>query len=118
MHSDPIELTFELTPRARFDIINVRRHAAALHGSALDAFPQCLYYSAHTTAGYLEQGLARRLTRSGATVDPYVAVFRQLFPEGAPYEHDQLARRNDLTSAQRAVERRRRDAQRAFCRRS
>ena len=67
MHSDPIELTFELTPRARFDIINVRRHAAALHGSALDAFPQCLYYSAHTTAGYLEQSLATRLTRSGAT---------------------------------------------------
>jgi thiamine phosphate synthase YjbQ (UPF0047 family) len=114
MHNDPIELTFELTPRARFDIINVRRRAAALHGNALDAFPQCLYYSSHTTAGYLEQSLATRLTRSGASVEPYVAVFRQLFPEGAPYEHDQLARRNDLTTAQRAVEPRNADSHLAF----
>jgi thiamine phosphate synthase YjbQ (UPF0047 family) len=114
MHSDPIELTVELTPRARFDVINVRHRAGVLCGSALDAFPRCLYYSSHTTAGYLEQSLASRLTRDRASVEPYVAVFRRLFPEGAPYEHDQLDRRNDLTSAQRAVEPRNADSHLAF----
>jgi thiamine phosphate synthase YjbQ (UPF0047 family) len=114
MQRDPIELVVELTPRARFDIINVRRRIGALHGGALDAFPQCLYYSSHTTAGYLEQSLASRLTRGGASVEPYVAVFRRLFPEGALYEHDRLDRRHDLTSAQRAVEPRNADSHLAF----
>jgi thiamine phosphate synthase YjbQ (UPF0047 family) len=114
MPSDPIELNLELTPRARFDIINVRHRAGALHGSLLDRFPQCLYYSSHTTAGYLDQSLASRLTRRGASVEPYVAAFRRLFPEGALYEHDQLDRRHDLTRAQRAVEPRNADSHLAF----
>ena len=112
--SGPLELTVELTPRSRFDVIDVRGRAAALHGDALDAYPRCLYYSFHTTAGYLEQSLASRLGRSQASVEPYVEVFRQIFPEGAPYEHDQLDRRDELTSAQRAVEPRNADSHLAF----
>lgn len=112
--SGPLELTVELTPRSRFDVIDVRGRAAALHGDALDAYPRCLYYSFHTTAGYLDQSLASRLGRSRASVEPYVEVFRQIFPEGAPYEHDQLDRRDELTSAQRAVEPRNADSHLAF----
>jgi thiamine phosphate synthase YjbQ (UPF0047 family) len=41
-------------------------------------------------------------------------VFRRLFPEGAPYEHDQLHRRDELTDAQRAVEPRNADSHLAF----
>jgi thiamine phosphate synthase YjbQ (UPF0047 family) len=110
----PLELTVELTPRSRFDVIDVRGHTAALHGSALDAYSRCLYYSFHTTAGYLDQSLASRLGRSQASVEPYVEVFRQIFPEGAPYEHDQLDRRDELTTAQRAVEPRNADSHLAF----
>jgi len=111
---NPVELTVELTPRARFDVIDVRGRAAVLHGNVLDAYRRCLYYSFHTTAGYLEQSLATRLTRSRSSVEPYVDVFRRLFPEGAPYEHDQLHRRGELTDAQRAVEPRNADSHLAF----
>jgi thiamine phosphate synthase YjbQ (UPF0047 family) len=104
MYRDPIELSLELTPRARFDVIDVRREASTHHGDALDQFPRCLYYSFHTTAGYLDQSLATRLTRSRSSVEPYLEVFRRLFPEGAPYEHDKLENRSELTHEERAVE--------------
>ena len=114
MGVSPVEVTLELTPRARFDIIDVRERLRTAHGDLLDAYPRHLYHSFHTTAGYLEQSLAARLTREKATVAPYVEVFRTMFPEGAGYEHDQLDRRQDLTTAERAVEPRNADSHLAF----
>jgi thiamine phosphate synthase YjbQ (UPF0047 family) len=114
MAASPVEVTLELTPRARFDIIDVRERLRAAHGDLLSVYPRHLYHSFHTTAGYLEQSLATRLTRETATVAPYVEVFRTMFPEGAGYEHDQLDRRKDLTSAERAVEPRNADSHLAF----
>jgi thiamine phosphate synthase YjbQ (UPF0047 family) len=109
-----VEVTLELTPRARFDIIDVRERLRAAHGDLLDAYPRHLYHSLHTTAGYLEQSLAARLTRERDKVAPYVEVFRAMFPEGAGYEHDQLHRRTELTSEERAVEPRNADSHLAF----
>ncbi len=114
MPISPVELTVELTPRARFDVIDVRRQAAERYSHALDGYRRCLYYSFHTTAGYLEQSLASRLTRNRASIEPYVDLFRRLFPEGAPYEHDQLDRRDELSDAQRAIEPRNADSHLAF----
>jgi len=114
MAFSPVEVTLELTPRARFDIIDVRAQLRAVHGGLLDAYPRHLYHSFHTTAGYLEQSLASRLTRDTSTVAPYVEVFRAMFPEGAGYEHDRLERRNDLTSEERRVEPRNADSHLAF----
>src|SRR5919197_4664290 len=114
MAVSPVEVTLELTPRARFDIIDVRKRLRTTHGGLLDAYPHHLYHSFHTTAGYLEQSLATRLTREKETVAPYVEVFRAMFPEGAGYEHDQLHRRADLTSEERAVEPRNADSHLAF----
>jgi thiamine phosphate synthase YjbQ (UPF0047 family) len=114
MPATPVEVTLELTPRTRFDIIDVRDRLRAAHGDLLDAYPRHLYHSFHTTAGYLEQSLAARLTREKATVAPYVEVFRTMFPEGAGYEHDRLERREDLTSAERAVEPKNADSHLAF----
>src|SRR5918911_3871127 len=114
MAVSPVEVTLELTPRARFDIIDVRERLRAVHGGLLDGYPRHLYHSFHTTAGYLEQSLATRLTRERKTVAPYVKVFRAMFPEGAGYEHDQLHRRADLTSEERAVEPRNADSHLAF----
>lgn len=110
----PVEVTLELTPRARFDIIDVRQRLRTTHGDLLSAYPRHLYHSFHTTAGYLEQSLAARLTREKATLAPYVEVFRTMFPEGAGYEHDRLDRRADLTSAERAVEPKNADSHLAF----
>jgi thiamine phosphate synthase YjbQ (UPF0047 family) len=114
MPASPVEITLELTPRARFDIIDVRERLRAVHGRLLDAYPRHLYHSFHTTAGYLEQSLAARLTRQTDTVAPYVEVFRAMFPEGAGYEHDRLDRRNDLTSEERRIEPRNADSHLAF----
>ena len=114
MAATPVEVTLELTPRARFDIIDVRERLRAAHGDLLDVYPRHLYHSFHTTAGYLEQSLAARLTRKKDTVAPYVEVFRAMFPEGAGYEHDRLERRSDLDAEQRAVEPRNADSHLAF----
>ena len=114
MAVSPVEVTLELTPRARFDIIDVRERLRGAHGDLLDVYPKHLYHSFHTTAGYLEQSLATRLRREKSTVAPYVEVFRTMFPEGAGYEHDQLERRQDLTTAERAIEPRNADSHLAF----
>ena len=114
MTVSPVEVTLELTPRTRFDIIDVRGRLREAHGGLLDVYKRHLYHSFHTTAGYLEQSLATRLRRERDTVAPYVEVFRTMFPEGAGYEHDQLERRKDLTSAERAVEPRNADSHLAF----
>jgi hypothetical protein len=105
------DLTLELAPRARFDVVELRTHFAAEHQS-LAEFPQCLYWSSHTTAGFLDRSLSARL--SAQHVPTYVETFRALFPEGAGYEHDRLERRKDLDAEQRAVEPRNADSHLAF----
>jgi thiamine phosphate synthase YjbQ (UPF0047 family) len=107
----PLDLTLELAPKARFDVVDLRARFAAEH-EALAAFPHCLYWSFHTTAGFLDRSLAARLRPE--QVPSYVEAFRTLFPQGAGYEHDRLERRSDLDPAQRAVEPRNGDSHLAF----
>jgi len=109
--SQPLDLTLELVPRARFDVVELRSHFASEH-AAFAAYPNCLYWSSHTTAGFLDRSLAARL--SPERVPSYLETFRTLFPEGAGYEHDRLERRGDLDSRQRAVEPRNADSHLAF----
>ncbi|HWF85409.1 MAG TPA: hypothetical protein VG222_11195 [Vicinamibacterales bacterium] len=112
MH-DPVELMLEVRPGARFDLIDVRKEAVA-KGAGLEEFPRALYCSFHTTAGYLEQGLASRLSQAQLGIGPYIHVFRRMFPEGAGYRHDDLNRREELTDVQRIVEPKNADAHLAF----
>ena len=100
----PLELALEIRPRARFDVTDVRSLAASVHGDALGSFPRCLYYSPHTTAGYLPQSLVARLTARTSGLAQYLDVFRTVFPAGAGYMHDSLDLRDDLAPAQRQVE--------------
>ena len=102
--SGPLELTLELTPRARVDVIDVRQALSTRFGDVLDDYPRALCCSFHTTAGYLDPGVASRLNQSHAGVMPYIEVFRTMFPEGAGYEHDKMDRRTELTDAQKPVE--------------
>jgi len=111
MPGKPIDVTLELAPRARFDVVELRTRFAHEH-RALSAFPHCLYWSSHTTAGFLDRSLAARL--SPEHIPTYLETFRALFPEGAGYEHDRLERRNDLDPAQRAVEPKNADSHLAF----
>src|SRR5678816_762533 len=111
MAEKPLDLTLELAPKARFDVVDLRSHFSAEH-EATRAYRNCLYWSFHTTAGFLDRSLAARL--SAQHIPGYVDAFRTLFPEGAGYAHDRLERRHDLDSAQRAVEPRNADSHLAF----
>ena len=104
MHPAPVEFTLELTPRARVDVIDVRGQVSSRYGDALDRYPRALCCSFHTTAGYLDQGMAARLNQSPTGVMTYIDVFRTMFPEGAGYEHDKIERRLELSADQRPAE--------------
>ncbi len=111
MLAKPLDVTLELAPKARFDVVDLRSRFAAEH-EALEAYPRCLYWSFHTTAGFLDRSLAARL--SAQHIPTYVDAFRTLFPEGAGYEHDRLENRTDLDAQQRAVEPRNADSHLAY----
>jgi len=112
MAEGPLDLTLELAPRARFDVVELRSRLSAEHRDALAPYPSCLYWSSHTTAGFLDRSLISRL--GPARVPTYVDALRRIFPEGAGYEHDRMERRQDLDAAQRAVEPRNADSHLAF----
>jgi hypothetical protein len=112
--SSPLELVLELTPRARVDVIDVRSRAAQVHGDALHGYRRCFYASGHTTAGYLPQSLAARLTSRPQGLGEYLELFRTVFPEGAGYLHDQLELREELGPEQRRVEPANADSHLAF----
>jgi hypothetical protein len=110
----PLELALQLTPRSRFDLIDVRAKAAEAHGDGLTGYRRCLYATGHTTAGYLPQSLAARLAARPQGLGPYVELFRTMFPEGAGYKHDQLDLREELAPEQRLVEPANADSHLAF----
>ncbi len=110
----PLELSLDITPRGRLDVIDVRALAAATYGDVFDRHARCLYCSLHTTAGYLPQSFAMRLGTGPQAVRPYIDVFTTVFPEGAGYLHDQLDLRNELTPEQRPVEPTNADSHLAF----
>jgi thiamine phosphate synthase YjbQ (UPF0047 family) len=111
MLGKPIDVTLELAPKARFEVVELRSRFVDEH-QALGAFPNHLYWSSHTTAGFLDRSLAARL--SPEHIPAYLEAFRTIFPEGAGYEHDRMERRDDLDAAQRAVEPKNADSHLAF----
>lgn len=100
----PLEATLDIRPRARIDVVDVRAMAAAAYGDVFDRFARCLYVSPHTTAGYLPQSLATRLTTRRAGLEPYLHLFQTVFPANAGYQHDNLDLRTELPPEQRRVE--------------
>lgn len=114
MPLQPLELTVELQPQQRFDALDIRARAAALHGDVLEQYPRCLYNSFHTTAGFLDQSLAWRLSQRRQGLTGYMDAFRAVFPPGAGYRHDELELRRDLSAAQRKVEPKNADSHLAF----
>jgi thiamine phosphate synthase YjbQ (UPF0047 family) len=110
---DPLDLSLNVIPRSRFDMVDLHGLVSAKHGAALSAYPHCLYWSSHTTAGFLDRSVASRLLQKPG-VAAYIDAFRAIFPEGADYEHDQLDRRTELGPEQRRVEPRNADSHLAF----
>jgi thiamine phosphate synthase YjbQ (UPF0047 family) len=110
----PVELALEIRPRARLDVIDIRARAAEVFGAVPASHPRCLYVSRHTTAGFLPQSFAARLTARPEAIHGYLDVFRTVFPEGAGYLHDQLHLRHELAPNERAVEPTNADSHLAF----
>jgi len=114
MASHSAELKLEISPQARFEVVDVRRRVLEMHGAILEQFPRVLYCSYHTTAGYLDQRLVSRLNARREGVMPYLRAFQTVFPEGAGYQHDQLHLRQELSEEQRRIEPRNGDSHLAF----
>ncbi len=113
MAAQPVEIELTLTPKSRVDAIDVAGKVRAEHGDVLAGFPRAAWCSFHTTAGYLDQGLAARLAGRGGP-GSFLRTVHGLFPAGADYRHDRLEERLELSEAQRRVEPRNADSHLAF----
>jgi hypothetical protein len=100
----PTEIRVSLTPAGRFDVIELTRRIENEFGDVLRRYPRALYCSFHTTAGYLGRSLAARLHHHQDKLDLFFRGFRSVFPPNAPYRHDQMHLRRELSEAQREVE--------------
>lgn len=96
--------TLDLSPSSRFDVIDVRRALERCYEGALKGFRRVLYFSHHTTAGFLDQRLAHQLHDRREGLDGFVRSFQQLFPRGAGYRHDAMELRAELSEEDRLRE--------------
>ena len=100
----PFHATLRIKPASRVDLIDVRGKLREEFGPEFARYPRAFYISDHTTAGYLDQRLAKVLEHDSANIEDYLQVFLKLFPPGADYVHDKLHLRTELSEQQRAVE--------------
>lgn len=110
----PAEIRLSIEPARRFEAIDVTRRVAEQAGDLLLRYRKAFYCSFHTTAGYLEEPLSRRLHHRSDRVDRLFETFRTLFPADAPYRHDQMHLRQELSQEQREVEPRNGDSHLTF----
>jgi hypothetical protein len=114
MSTTPAEIQLTITPKGRFDTLDVRGRLAAEAEGALEDHKKALYTSFHTTAGYLDRALATRLAHHEERLHLFLNAFRAVFPQHAPYRHDQMELRQELSAAQKQVEPRNGDSHLTF----
>ena len=114
MATKPTEFALTLTPRSRYDAIDVAAAIRQEFGDVLAGFARATYCSLHTTAGYLEQSLSARLDHRRDRLDPFMRTFQALFPPEAGYRHDRLDERSELSEAQRRCEPKNADSHLAY----
>ena len=112
--ASPAEVTLEVLPRTRLDVVDINGKIAEAHGDLLRDYPRALYFSYHTTAGYLEQSFAARLRQGREGVEPFIQVFQEIFPAGADYRHDRLDERSELSEEQKKDEPKNADSHLAY----
>ncbi|UCF39111.1 MAG: YjbQ family protein [Acidobacteriota bacterium] len=108
------ELKLDLRPENRLDLINVKSQIEERFGNPFAQFRQVLYYSYHTTAGYLDQKLCARLNHDSESLQDFVRSFQRLFPPNANYRHDQMDLRDELTEDEKRFEPKNADAHLTF----
>lgn len=110
MGLNPSVVTLDLHPRTRVDLISVKEHLSREFRSVLSRYRKTVYYSYHTTAGYLDPNLCARLNHSSDSLHAFVKSYQKFFPPGANYQHDQLHLRKELSEEERKGEPRNGDA--------
>ena len=106
----PTEVRLSLTPNLRVETIDVHAWLAGEARDALRRHRRALYWSPHTTAGYLEETFFARLRHCPERLAQFVGGFGAVFPEGADYRHDRMELRGELTDDQKKVEPRNADS--------
>lgn len=105
-------VTLTVSPKARYEAIDVSvEHADRM--SDIRRHRKAVYCSMHTTAGYLDHALAARL-RHTQKLAHFFGAFQTLFPQGAPYKHDHMELRTELSPDERQVEPRNGDSHLTF----
>ncbi len=113
-HSSTTAASIAFSSKLRLDIIDVAREATLACNGQFEDFEDLLYCSLHTTAGFLQQSLAAKLGHQRDSVESFVRSAQRLFPKGAPYWHDRMELRTELSEEQRKHEPLNADAHLAF----
>lgn len=104
MPQTPSQITLELRPQQRIEVIDISKRISDEFGDFLGQYRNALYCSFHTTAGYLEETISAKLRHRLERVSPFIRTFQNLFPPEANYQHDKLQLRTELSEEQRQVE--------------
>ena len=104
MSAQPREILLHLTPRSRFDLIDVAASVRAQHCDVFTTYKKTLCCSFHTTAGYLDQPFCAALDYSEKRLRQFLLIFQKLFPPNAGYFHDCMRLRTELSPSAKAQE--------------
>jgi hypothetical protein len=104
MQAVPQVISLDITPRLRFDIINMSQLVREKLTVDPELYQKATYTSFHTTAGYLEQSIVSRLRYEKERIAAYINAFKKLFPFQADYSHDQMELRSELSDLERTFE--------------
>ena len=100
----PQEISLDISPELRFDIIDITKKITDMINGDKDRYQKTTYCSFHTTAGFLDQNLCSKLYHQKERIRSYITTFQQLFPINANYRHDVMELRDELSEAERRVE--------------
>lgn len=114
MASAPTEIRLTLVPSRRFEAIDVNQKIAQEAGDLLTRYRRTIYCSLHTTAGYLDQSLAGRMHHHHGRLAQFFDAWHAVFPQHAPYRHDQMELRSELSDEQKESEPRNGDSHLTF----
>ncbi len=115
MQDSVTALELELHPVRRPEAVDLApRIVDARREGRLGDARRLVCLSHHTTAGFLDRRLRRRVGGDEARLQGFLDALGGVFPRGADYEHDRLHLRSELTEAQREQEPLNADAHLAF----
>jgi thiamine phosphate synthase YjbQ (UPF0047 family) len=115
MISTPSSLELTLRPARRPEVLDLRTELRRPEvGERLAGAKRLLVASHHTTAGFLDAGLDRRVAGDERRLEAFIGALGSVFPPEAGYEHDRLHLRDELSEAEKAREPLNADAHLAF----